>query len=261
MRKEKFHRQIKYAFISVIGQFINPVYLPVFVIFIIAVSWIPDGLTGLLALKFSHETIYIIQLSAGFFTLLVLFLIGYFYSRKYIPKIEIYSKNPDKKKHLILFLSYNRKISDIQEIKSFEELKNLQTNWQMPVEAIKYHLPELKNLFVILSGKSKNQFNEFQHLVKRLFSGQEINIIPVGLDREIDFENIEDLNRILEEVYQLARDKYKAKDRDIIIDITGGQKLVSIIGAMQTLTHDREFQYISTTDYTVKSFDIRYYQD
>ena len=59
----------------------------------------------------------------------------------------------------------------------------------------------------------------------------------------------------------MIKRKYKAKGKEIIIDITGGQKLVSIVGALQTLIKDREFQYVSTSDYNVKSFDIRYYEE
>ncbi len=47
----------------------------------------------------------------------------------------------------------------------------------------------------------------------------------------------------------------------MIIDVTGGQKPTSIAGALMTLYYDREFQYVSTQNYKVKSYDVRPIKD
>ncbi|WP_297455937.1 hypothetical protein [Persephonella sp.] len=229
------------------------------VIFAIAISWIPDGLSSVLSQFISPKYFPYIQFLTGFGLLLTLFFIGNYFMKKKLPNLEIISEPPAKKKNLILFLSPSN--TDTSQIRSFEDFKNIRTSWQMPVIAIKYHLPELKNVYVILSSRSKNQFKNFVFLIKKLFPEQNLNIVPIGLDKNIDFENMEELKEIIEQTYDLIKRKYKAKDKEIIIDITGGQKLVSIVGALQTLIKDREFQYVSTSDYSVKSFDIKYYEE
>ena len=42
------------------------------------------------------------------------------------------------------------------------------------------------------------------------------------------------------------------------MDVTGGKKISSIGGALATLSLGRKFQYVSTTDETVKAYDIGY---
>ncbi|NPA52458.1 MAG: hypothetical protein GXO22_06155 [Aquificae bacterium] len=255
MKKTKFYRYTQYAFLNVLGNFINPISFVILILFAVAISWIPDGIVNLLSLKLNKEQLYLVQLFGGIFILTILFILGYFYTRQSLSKVEIYEKSPEKRENLILFLSPKNK--DISNIKSYKDVVEIKPNWQMPIEAIKYHLPKLKNVFVILSNESKKDFKEFENFVKTIFPDANLNIVPIGLDQNIDFEKMENLGKILEETYKLIKSKYKARDKDIIIDITGGQKLVSIIGAIQTFTHDREFEYVSTSDLKVKSFDIR----
>jgi hypothetical protein len=193
----------------------------------------------------------------------MLFIVGAVFVKKKFPKLEPYQSFPNKKKNLILFLSaLNENSPDPSQIKTFSDFDKIKIPWQMPVIAINYHLPVLENVFVVLSEKSKNNFEDFKDLVNRLFPDKNINIIPIGKEKDINFENFEDVNNILENVYNDLKEKYHAKDRDIILDVTSGQKIISIVGAMQTLlTPDREFQYVSTSDYQVKSFDVRYHEE
>jgi hypothetical protein len=46
--------------------------------------------------------------------------------------------------------------------------------------------------------------------------------------------------------------------RDILVDITAGQKPTTIAGAAVALAEDRRFQYVSTRDYRVVTYDITY---
>ncbi|WP_035586466.1 hypothetical protein [Hippea jasoniae] len=47
------------------------------------------------------------------------------------------------------------------------------------------------------------------------------------------------------------------KNKDVILDITGGQKIASTAAAFMTLLYpDREFEYVSTSNYQIKAFDI-----
>ncbi len=259
MKRKISERKLKNAFSSTLGKFLNWQTFLILTALSLAISWIPDGLSAILDQFIPKEELSYIQVGIGFIILIILFLTGSYFIRKQLPNLEIISEPPTKRKNLILFLSPSN--TDTSQINSFEDFKNVRTPWQMPAIAIKYHLPRLENVFVILSSASKKQFKDFESLIKRLFPDKNLNIIPIGLDKNINFENVEELKDIIEQTYDLIKKEYRAKNKEIIIDITGGQKLVSIIGAMQTLIQDREFQYVSTSDYSVKSFDVRYYEE
>ncbi|WP_456465301.1 hypothetical protein [Persephonella sp.] len=257
LKKNSFSgRNLKLALTSIIGNFLNLQTFFILIAFAVAVSWIPDGLGSLLNMWFGSENLPYLQIGIGLFILAVLFFVGSYFLKKNYPKIEIYSEEAPKKENLIIFLSPSNEVSNVR---SFEDFKKVKTPWQMPAVAVKHHLPKLKNLYVILSNKSKNNFEDFKEFLNRLFPNSDINIYPIGYDKDITFENMEDLKDIIEEVYETIRKKDKRKERETIIDITGGQKLVSIVGAVQTLIEGRTFQYVSTTDYSVKSFDLRYH--
>lgn len=46
--------------------------------------------------------------------------------------------------------------------------------------------------------------------------------------------------------------------RDILIDITSGKKVSTVAGAAVALAEDRQFQYVDTTDFRVRTYDITY---
>ena len=259
MRGKFTQKKIKNAFTSTIGNFLNLQSFFILLLFTITLAWIPDGIINLLSMYIPETYLSIIQLGFGFSILVLLFVIGNIFVKKRFSKIEVFSDYPTKRKNLIIFLSPN--FAEISKINSIKDFKNIKTPWQMPILAINYHLPKLENLVVIVSSKSKKQFGEFKNLVEKVFSNNKINIIPAGLNENIDFENMEDIKRIINESYELLKNKYNAKEKEIIIDITGGQKLVSIVGAIQTLIEGREFEYVSTTNYEIKSFDVRYFED
>lgn len=76
----------------------------------------------------------------------------------------------------------------------------------------------------------------------------------------IDFQDIKKVFETIENLY----DKLGAsgiKNEDIIMDVTGGQVTNSIAGAIATLTLGRKFQYVSTRDKKVLSYDIGYFED
>ncbi len=257
-------RKIKQAFTSTLGRFINWETFLILILVSISISWIPDGLSYFISKFVPQEYLQLFQLGFGFFILVILFVIGSYFAKKQLPEFEFYYDKPDKKKNLIIFLSeikykkeeYFQKIKN--EVMKLEDMRTLKGSWQMPIEAINYHLPKLENVFVILSSTSKEQFEEFESLVNRLFPDQKINIIPIGLSENIDFENVTQVQDAVRKVYKMIEKEYKGNEKDTIIDITGGQKVVSIVGALQTIINDREFQYVSTSDYSIKSFDIRY---
>lgn len=62
----------------------------------------------------------------------------------------------------------------------------------------------------------------------------------------------------MEDAYQYLKGTCGIKEDEILIDITGGQKVTTISGAIVALGAGRCFQYISTTDYSIKTYDIDY---
>ena len=75
-----------------------------------------------------------------------------------------------------------------------------------------------------------------------------------------DFEDAKSVYEFLENIYNELK-KEDFKENDIVFDVTGGQKAVSIAGAMFAIPNDRHLQYVSTSDYTVKHYDLTYMQN
>ncbi len=73
----------------------------------------------------------------------------------------------------------------------------------------------------------------------------------------IDFENFQELVDAVEDAYAVL-DKMKIPAKRILIDVTGGLKPSSVAGATAALGEGRRFQYVSTRDYHVRTYDIVY---
>jgi hypothetical protein len=114
-------------------------------------------------------------------------------------------------------------------------------------------LPKLEKIIVITSPNSSKKFNQFRLLVETIFN-EKLNFVEKKAD---DFESVKHIFNLIRKVFEeLGKENYK--DKDIIIDVTGGTKPVSIAGALTTSYYpSREFQYISNVDYSVKSYDVR----
>jgi len=50
----------------------------------------------------------------------------------------------------------------------------------------------------------------------------------------------------------------KIPNYDVLVDITGGQKVPTVAGAAVALADGRHFQYVSTHDYQVRTYDVTY---
>jgi uncharacterized DUF497 family protein len=72
----------------------------------------------------------------------------------------------------------------------------------------------------------------------------------------VDFENAQKLAAALASVQRELAAKYGR--RDIIIDITGGQKVPAAVAAAIALGRDQLIQYVSTHDKEVHCYDITY---
>jgi len=270
---------IKRAFISQFGFFFKDKLTAIWTAIIVALlsivaGWIPDGLSEILSAVFFDGNFKkgLTLFGSGAFILLILTCLALRYSEE--GKFEVFEDAPEKKRILIPFLSAvapRGELKDsqtlVEEIKKIPEGKSLKEkfdivqnnpslrSWRMPLEAIKYHQPKLKKIVVITSPESSKQLTAFKELVRKFF-GKEI-AKAIEEKQVSSFENIKELFNVLNEVYaELEKEGYRSKDA--IIDVTGGQKINSIAGAFMTsFYNNREFQYISTNTFEVKSYDVR----
>ena len=241
----------------------------------IVAGWIPDGLSEILFEGNWKKGFFMFGM--GIFILSLLTFYAWKYSKE--GKFEAFDNVPDKKKVLILFLSAIAPGGNPKEAQTLmEEVKNIpdkevipfkekvvlvQNNpllrsWRMPLEAIEHHQQKLEKLILITSPQSSNQLVAFKELINRFFGKKITNIL---IEAEVsNFENIKEIFNTLDKIYEdLEKEGYKNKD--VIIDVTGGQKTNSIAGAFMTLLYDREFQYISTNTKELKSYDVRLITD
>ena len=140
------------------------------------------------------------------------------------------------------------------------------TNWKMPLLAIRHHQRTLKEVYAITSAGEKSSKNRKQpgshrefNLFKEVF---EIVFERKGFIKEltrggIDFEDAQAAFDTINRFYE-RQIKKGIKKEHIVVDVTGGKKISSIGGALATLSLGRKFQYVSTTDETVKAYDIGY---
>ncbi len=265
LNKVKTH--IKRAFASQLGFVFKDkgtaaAIILLFAVLSFAAGWIPDGFTALLLEGQKGKGIIMLTISSILLT--TLGTIGVWLAREL--KFDVFEKEPEKKKILILFLSKNSSVTEESLKKAIEIIKKLGKedlapinklvgNWRMPLEAIKYHLPRLEKIVVVTSPQSSEQINLFKILVSEVFGKDTAKKI---LEEKLDnFESIEKLFKKLDEIYKKLNES-GYRNKDAIIDVTGGQKPISIAGALITFAYtDREFQYVSTNTYKVKSYDVR----
>jgi hypothetical protein len=229
----------------------------------IVTGWLPDGIAELLRGEWLEGSCKLIS------SLAILFFIGYKLKKafKHTGRIEVKREEPPPTKVLAIFLSplvRKLKPEDIEnaiKARSFSKTKNTLngTEWEMPVKAIEHHSPEV--VYVLTSEGSTGTTNLmplFQTTIEKLFpSVIKVVEFPKG---GIDFEDIRKVFSSIEDLYREAIRK-GFKEDEIIVDITGGQKTNSIAGAIATLSIGRKFQYISTRDKKVSSYDVGYFEE
>jgi len=213
------------------------------------------------------------------------------FSRPYTRRIV--GKDAGQRKHLVLFLSNLKKeleeIGGIPEkitlsnninndIKNIESLKQGKPSvfwtWEMPLRAIRHHLGRLESVTLICSRESIRQASLFVSICKKydnfndlgffLFSGREDRdgLLPLtdSLDirdyKGFNFENFDELSTAMWDLIN----EFKKKgypEKEIMIDITGGQKPTSITGAAITFNREIEAQYVQTnTPWEVRGYDV-----
>jgi len=168
---------------------------------------------------------------------------------------------------------------------------SFQESWRMPLEAIAHHIKRLEKVIVIPSQESEQQVEQFKSLVRSLTreqatgSGTAIEVLSLAdlsdlrvyLDPEdtkgwdslayVDFENAQAQNTILNAVLDCLMDKEKVPVDELVIDVTAGKKISSIVGTVVALGKDWSVEYVSVIKdivrvkeyvFTVKASDVKY---
>lgn len=148
--------------------------------------------------------------------------------------------------------------------------------WRMPLESISHHYPAISHISIIpssdhidqRSGNVRPGTHEFESkfisLVEELTPNDGHPIIFHPLNRLGDewqhganFESVKELVKCLDAAYRHLEEQ-GISGRDILVDITGGQKPPTIAGAMMALAEGRRFQYVSTQDKAITQYDVTY---
>jgi hypothetical protein len=145
----------------------------------------------------------------------------------------------------------------------------------MPIEAIAYHLDRpLKKVVVLPSSDyvrgdgtkdpgTYSDFGLFATMVSTMIGdGPRVEIVSLADFAKhrwmngVDFETAQEMVEALDSIYASLNEVYK--DNEIMVDVTGGQKPPAVVGAAVALEDYRRFQYVSTRDYKIRSYDITY---
>lgn len=131
-----------------------------------------------------------------------------------------------------------------------------QFSWEQMLRSIVAHDSALRRI-VLVGSKTKNgrpgtemRFDECEEMIRYYFPDKHWEIEH----RKADFDSLDELL----DVYRGIIVSEKHRKRHLMIDVTGGTKVVSIAAAMVSLEHPEiEFQYVETDgDKRVRSFNV-----
>ncbi len=173
---------------------------------------------------------------------------------------------------------------DIQKIESLKrkDPRRYRWQWEMPLRAIAHHLEKdnskedtLQTVTIICSKKSISQIKHFSTIctIYRQLQGKHFYLLAqksentsslIPLSPAIDITpfqgyNFEDFDEIVSAMDRLLLEFAKKgfSERDIMVDITGGQKPTSIVGAAMTFNLKIKAQYVQTNaPWKVISYDV-----
>lgn len=190
------------------------------------------------------------------------------------PETEKTNGIPDN-----LTLLFSSLGEDLNIIKKRKEIDIFWWKWEMPFRAIYHHLGILESVTIICSKESLGQVHLFLNICKKYTELERVNFLLLTLKKKypevvdmqllspgnifhsqdvsrfegLDFENFDQLTDAL--LYLIR--KFKHAEKEIMIDITGGQKPTSIVGASVTFNQKIKAQYVQTgSENKVRSYDV-----
>lgn len=163
-----------------------------------------------------------------------------------------------------------------------EHPSRLRWRWEMPLRAIRHHvdtangtiLGPLENVTVICSTESLPQAPWFLNICSRYQLFRQVNFhllakrngrtehlatLPSEWENTLQGYDFESFDQLSHAVWMLLNKlkKDRVKEDEIMIDITGGQKPTSIVGASLTFNREIRAQYVQTNHpWKVLSYDV-----
>ena len=129
-------------------------------------------------------------------------------------------------------------------------------NWQQILRGLRPHKTLLKYVYLIGSSGEKSSYKYIDD-VEKLIKQYVKDITVLKAKKAVDFEDLEKLIEIISKAIRELKEKYGLEDRDIIVDVTGGQKTTSIAGAVVTFNSNITFQYVQTgKKHDVLAYDV-----
>lgn len=182
---------------------------------------------------------------------------------------EILIKSPNNDENSKKFINWQMPLISIyRNIKLENETKGIEQVWLIGSTGEKGSANQLKLFAKILFTFFKDRFDIYvydkkhnkdikieQEKLDSIFSAENIK------DIAIDFERFEDVyeifNKIINKIQEIGKqDGKEIKEHEIAIDITGGQKPISIAGALATLNRKTRIIYVNTNNKTeIKEID------
>jgi len=217
------------------------------------IAWVPDGLVNL----FSDDKFWLgliqIAVSAG---------VG-LWIRHVMREAVLKASTPlgvdvqvsKNAKGMVLFLSH--KNSDVKEpILTVFDIKN---NRKMPMCAMWAHKGSLEKVLVIASEKSLKEKEDFMAQVGD-YMPELVEKIEFLDEHGGEFDDAEKIYGLLKKAFEILETREKIRLKDIVIDITGGSKIVSIAGAIFALPTNRQMQYVDSNG-NAKVYDMCYKEE
>jgi hypothetical protein len=113
--------------------------------------------------------------------------------------------------------------------------------WQQPLRLIRHHRSQLHCIFLVLSHEANSQLKEFEAVVQPFLKpGSDVRLF----DQPISLEDYDGLEPMIQSALRAATTR--CVDRDVCIDITGGQKPWSALGVLATVNSGAVFAYVQT---------------
>lgn len=125
-------------------------------------------------------------------------------------------------------------------------LEGTRWSWQNMLRCIEPHKDRLKHIYLIGSLGGKGSYELLcvaEFLIKHYLKDRNLKVHKHPAP--VDFEDVDGLITAFNKAIAAFKEEGIA-ERAIIIDITGGQKPVSIAGAVVTLNKNVTFQYVQT---------------
>jgi len=225
-------------------------------------------------------------------------LMGLYWMRRYIfypqTKFLFTEKNPEKRKNLILFLSniymspedekkkifipaglslsWDMLTEDLKRIENHKKETGKNWSWQMPLIGLEHHSPGLESVTIVCSHESIKQMSSFVTILNHYKELENVEIYILGtkegivcrdkysVDNHLDgfnFEEFDELSAGMKACIDLMK-KDNVKEKDMMIDFTGGNKVTSVVAATITFNRPIKAQYVSTTSMNVVGYDVDY---